>query len=659
MKTTCAFNFTKTDTNSEVSLYPSYKWVNNTGYATETAYRNYDFVDEEGYYNSVYVDYQETTLYWTKFNESNDVISTISWPLYYPKDNSMFYFLSFPFGGAIYYNEHLYVLYTQPAFGDTYEEQYGKNVFALGKYDKKGNLIALKEYKGIDLNTSLNYESEGTQIPFYGTSSISMTAKDGVIGIFYGRNSFNSHESSKISFFDANTLDHLTHLDSSTTDVPFKVRQKYFTLGIHSISHSLGQRMITTSDGGYLLVEAGDAGIIRTDVDDPNSAFFSTRGVMLSKIYDEYYPKPDINAFKITTRKIINYSEAAQGKNGNNILNSSLGNIIELSDGYLYVGAMEKELNGAFADDINAPHQLVVQKIKKDFYTKDNAKDMVMLNTPIRKVTGEKATGSGTYLKGDEEDYGLKFLTNLTDRSIIMSRAIKMDNDNVAIIWEQDKIEMSPLGYELDDDDYETYFMVIDSSANVLIAPTKLENATMSGVQNYVYKDSCIYWTSTENRVITVNRLNPFDVIESVSFDKKEVSLAYNTSMKLNVQINPSNTKMDKTLKYISSNNSIVTVTEDGTITAKYPGTAIITVSTVNNKTAQIKVTVTGTAPFLKGDMNKNGEIDLTDVLILLKLYFNKNITNDYYMTAGDMNSNNEIDLTDILILLKNYFGNV
>ncbi len=61
---------------------------------------------------------------------------------------------------------------------------------------------------------------------------------------------------------------------------------------------------------------------------------------------------------------------------------------------------------------------------------------------------------------------------------------------------------------------------------------------------------------------------------------------------------------------------------------------------------------------YKKGDMNKNGIIDLTDILILLKLYFNKtDTTNGYYMQAGDMNNNNKIDLTDVLILLKTYFN--
>ncbi len=58
------------------------------------------------------------------------------------------------------------------------------------------------------------------------------------------------------------------------------------------------------------------------------------------------------------------------------------------------------------------------------------------------------------------------------------------------------------------------------------------------------------------------------------------------------------------------------------------------------------------------GDMNSNGIIDLSDILICLKMHFRKIEGTYYQLKVGDMNKNDKIDLADVLILLKEYFHN-
>jgi len=81
---------------------------------------------------------------------------------------------------------------------------------------------------------------------------------------------------------------------------------------------------------------------------------------------------------------------------------------------------------------------------------------------------------------------------------------------------------------------------------------------------------------------------------------------------------------------------------------------AIITVQSANGNIATCKVQV---GNILKGDLNKNGNIDLTDILLLIKLYFGKIEMTEYYKIADDMNYSDTIELTDILLLIKTYFG--
>ena len=80
--------------------------------------------------------------------------------------------------------------------------------------------------------------------------------------------------------------------------------------------------------------------------------------------------------------------------------------------------------------------------------------------------------------------------------------------------------------------------------------------------------------------------------IESVSLNKNNIELIKGNNEKLNATINPENTTDDKTLNWTSSDSSVVSVDENGNVTAIKRGTAIITVKTTNNKTSTCEVIV-------------------------------------------------------------------
>ena len=82
---------------------------------------------------------------------------------------------------------------------------------------------------------------------------------------------------------------------------------------------------------------------------------------------------------------------------------------------------------------------------------------------------------------------------------------------------------------------------------------------------------------------------------ESISINKNNISLYLGKSTVVNAEIYPSNTS-NKIIEWSSSNWSIATV-ENGKITAKGKGKAIITAKTTNGKSAQVEVTVTEKSP--------------------------------------------------------------
>ena len=59
----------------------------------------------------------------------------------------------------------------------------------------------------------------------------------------------------------------------------------------------------------------------------------------------------------------------------------------------------------------------------------------------------------------------------------------------------------------------------------------------------------------------------------------------------------------------------------------------------------------------VKGDFNGNEEVDLTDVIYLLRLYLGVEDVTDENRIIGDMNSDGDISLQDVILLLRTYLG--
>ena len=124
--------------------------------------------------------------------------------------------------------------------------------------------------------------------------------------------------------------------------------------------------------------------------------------------------------------------------------------------------------------------------------------------------------------------------------------------------------------------------VTVDQNGNLkAVAPGKatVTAGTASGIS-----DSCL---------ITVTDPELSDVpVESVAVDPDKTTVKVGECKQLNVTISPENAS-DQTVTWTSSDQSIVTVDENGKITGVKPGTAAITVTTANGLTATCTVTVT------------------------------------------------------------------
>ncbi len=82
--------------------------------------------------------------------------------------------------------------------------------------------------------------------------------------------------------------------------------------------------------------------------------------------------------------------------------------------------------------------------------------------------------------------------------------------------------------------------------------------------------------------------------VSSVKLNKSKATLGVGQTLKLKATVSPSGAST--TLKWSSSNKAVAKVSSSGKVTAKKKGTATITATTHNGKTAKVKIKVTGSA---------------------------------------------------------------
>ncbi|MCL2487311.1 MAG: alpha-L-fucosidase [Oscillospiraceae bacterium] len=132
--------------------------------------------------------------------------------------------------------------------------------------------------------------------------------------------------------------------------------------------------------------------------------------------------------------------------------------------------------------------------------------------------------------------------------------------------------------------------------------------------------------------------------LESVALNKDSLNLDKGQSERLSFSYNPANTTDDDPAIWFSSDRAVATVAQDGTVTAAGGGQAVITVN-VNGRTAQSTVTVSGTPvtppepekPFLAGDVNNSGEVDIGDARLVLQHLVNKITLTGRALLAADV----------------------
>lgn len=442
----------------------------------------YEFFDENNRYNLIYA--TEKNIYWSKFNENMGITETLSTPIIYDKSNvsERLKNLTYTVGSYIYYKQNLYIIYARAT------EDIDEDALAVVKYNKEFKEIAREEIQAKDVTSNISDNGSGMKLPFYG-SNCSVAINKNTLLVFLGKGRIDGSEDSTTLFFNINTMKWM------------KNATKY------GIIHSLGQRVISTSNGDFLLAETGDTA--------------ENRGLNITQI----------NSSNLLEKQIMfHYGEGMNNNFGHNSTYHALGNLIEVSDGYLYIGGAEPNLHKNYGNVINESWNVFVQKYKKTSYKNETAENLQLIDTALRQTTGVAPTQIGQgklFLTGNETDYGVKWLTDLQGQSsVVLIRAVELEDNQVAIIWQEVSIEPhNDKGYAYNEKKLTAYYMVIDQDANIITPRTEIPYAgTLSVEENYVYNDGKIYWVTTSENSNTL-RISILDIKNQFTYPFKDVKI--------------------------------------------------------------------------------------------------------------------------------------
>ena len=134
----------------------------------------------------------------------------------------------------------------------------------------------------------------------------------------------------------------------------------------------------------------------------------------------------------------------------------------------------------------------------------------------------------------------------------------------------------------------------------------------------------------------------------TVTLNKGTMELTVGESDTLTATVTPA---AGETVVWKSSDETVATVDADGKVTAVSSGTAIITASLADGTSASCSVTVKDSQiVYSRGDIDKNGEINVSDMLALKNLIMSGSCTSEQ-LALGDMDGNGKLEVGDMLSL--------
>lgn len=142
---------------------------------------------------------------------------------------------------------------------------------------------------------------------------------------------------------------------------------------------------------------------------------------------------------------------------------------------------------------------------------------------------------------------------------------------------------------------------------------------------------------------------------ESITISQTSAELTQGDTLQLTAVVKPSYASTPVT--WSSGDPKIATVDENGLVTAKSEGNTVITVQSGEvSATCRIKV---APLPYTLGDLNSDGNINITDLRIVLRYICGKTELSQQQKLAGDVIVNGSVNVEDLRMILRYICGKV
>ena len=203
------------------------------------------------------------------------------------------------------------------------------------------------------------------------------------------------------------------------------------------------------------------------------------------------------------------------------------------------------------------------------------------------------------------------------------------------------------------------YYTTMDTTITYQSSNPNVVSVSENGIINALESgDAIITATSSNNKTA--------QIIVSVEEGEKEITsisaqssyfIPLGSQVSLNASVMPTDTTMDKTLTYQISDPSIASVTEDGSIKGLKNGSTTIVITASNGISKTVNVNVITESDALKGDINLNGKIEVTDFVLGLRYFIGTYAKTEDLLYVYDMNNNGKKEMVDAILILRKFLN--
>ena len=437
----------------------------------------------------------------------------------------------------------------------------------------------------------------------------------------------------------------------------------------------------TVSSGGVIkAVSNGTCKIIATTKDGTNLSAsmdvivdIKAKSVALDKTSLKITSKNSINKLVATvTPSQANQKVAWSSSNGNIAKVDSKGRVTPVSNGTCKIIATTTDGTNITAScDVTVDVKFVTG-ISFDFnsYTITNANQTPVFNPNITPSDAEnknvrwsssntkvatvsssgviKAAGNGT----------CKITATTTDgTNLSASFNITVNIKATKITMDKTKIELTT-GKETEKITSSIEPSIANKAVKYTSSNTSIATVSSDGVVTAAGSGTCrIIATTTDGSKVTASCDVTVDIkTTGMKLDKTNYTFNKAETIKINPVITPS--KASKKLTWTSSNTKVAIVSSDGKVTPVGKGTCKITTTTTDGTNLSASCNITSNVEYQKGDVNRDGKVNVSDVLYTMNKYM-KGILTDEEKEIAEVTGDGRVNMNDVYRILAYAMGKI